>query len=382
MLAAVLFTRPLTVHLGVQYNMRRYWDSIFGLNDERSIWVEEEDLGKEIALLHRDRSYFVNIPQSIDKEITLRLRGLGKTRFNKTGDLLLHVWLNKGEDVRRSLWISETAARNGAEKLVSLDGKQITMVIPPRSYSGLSIRLKGCGRESTYSPRAPVLPQKKRGDVLVKLFVYPDSVTPEYGSFEALSTDNMALEGWVYRRLDEVIRKLGRSSLPVHPIHADAIADLYNRWGWTGIFHALVDRLELAHLNMGLTTSASISVPGSCERIFTVQNNTIVRYNYRISINERFLDNPFSIAAILAHELCHVLYSEKIDDAPKSIGYMTKGEKASLEAERTVDLLVFMFKMGEFQLRVARDKRLTLGYFNQEVFERIQVIISRKLGAF
>ena len=360
-MAAVLFTRPLTVHLGVQYNMRRCWDSIFGLNDERSIWVEEEDLGKEIALLHRDRSYFVNIPQSIDKEITLRLRGLGKTRFNKTGDLLLHVWLNKGEDVRRSLWISETAARNGAEKLVSLDGKQITMVIPPRSYGGLSIRLKGRGRESNNSRRAPVLPQKKRGDVLVKLFVYPDSVTPEYGSFEALSTDNMALEGWVYRRLDEVIRKLGRSSLPVHPIHADAIADLYNRWGWTGIFHALVDRLELAHLNMGLTTSASISVPGSCERIFTVQNNTIVRYNYRISINERFLDNPFSIAAILAHELCHVLYSEKIDDAPKSIGYMTKGEKASLEAERTVDLLVFMFKMGEFQLRVARDKRLTLG---------------------
>jgi hypothetical protein len=51
-----------------------------------------------------------------------------------------------------------------------------------------------------------------------------------------------------------------------------------------------------------------------------------------------------------------------------------------LEEEHTVDLLVFMFKIGEFQLRVARDKRLTFGYFNQEVFERMQVIVSKKLN--
>ena len=55
-------------------------------------------------------------------------------------------------------------------------------------------------------------------------------------------------------------------------------------------------------------------------------------------------------------------------------------ERDRLDVERTVDLLVFMFKIGEFQLRTSRDKRLTLGYFNQRVFERIQVIASRKLG--
>jgi hypothetical protein len=104
--------------------------------------------------------------------------------------------------------------------------------------------------------------------------------------------------------------------------------------------------------------------------------------HYRITVKEQLLDNPFSIAAIMGHELCHVVYSERIDDTPKSVGYVIKSEKATLEEERTVDLLVFMFKLGEFQLRVARDKRLTLGYFNQEVFERIQVIVSRKLSLF
>ena len=42
---------------------------------------------------------------------------------------------------------------------------------------------------------------------------------------------------------------------------------------------------------------------------------------------------------------------------------------------KTVDLLVFMFKIGEFQLRVSRDQRLAIGYFNQGVFERMQVIV-------
>jgi hypothetical protein len=192
----------------------------------------------------------------------------------------------------------------------------------------------------------------------------------------------MASEGWVYRKFDEVIRKLGKSSLPVDPIQASTIADLFNEGGWTSIFSALVDHLRLTHVKIKLTMSASIPLPGSCERTAVVHNNALVGYNYRITIKEQFLDNPFFIAAIMSHELCHVVYSERIDDTPKSVGYVIKTEKAALEEERAVDLLVFMFKIGEFQLRVARDKRLTLGYFNQEVFERIQVIASRKLNSF
>jgi hypothetical protein len=362
--------------------MKKFWDSIFGLNYELSIWVEEEDLGKEKTLYHKNKHYFVKIPQEINKEIILRLRGLGKTRGNKTGDLFLHVWLNKGEDVRKDLWLSETSARNGADKKLLLDGKLITMVIPPKSYTGLTIRLKGFGRKSSFSRYAPALKKKKKGNLYVKLFVYPDSIMPNYGTFETLSTENMALEGWVYRKFDEVIHKLGRSSLPVRPIQAGAIADLFNEWDWMRIFHTLVDHLKLDHLKIELATSASISEPGNCERIADIQNNKFVGYIYKITINEQFLDNPFFIAAILAHELCHIVSSEKIDDTPRPVGYVIKNEKSTLEEERTVDLLVFMFKMGEFQLRVARDKRLTLGYFNQEVFERIQVIVSKKLNSF
>lgn len=362
--------------------MREFLDRILSLDDERSIWVEEEDLGNEKAIFHKNKRYFVKIPKNINKKITLRLRGFGKRRRNKIGDLFLHVWLNKGEDIFKTLWLSETSARDGADKRLLLDGKAITMIIPPKSYNGLIIRLRGHGREGSFSPRAPAVHSKKRGNALVKLIVYSDCITPRYGSFEMLSTDSMALEGWVYRKFDSVISKIGRSSFPKHAIQADKVADLFNEWGWMSIFDALVNYLNLSHLSIEFTTSTSISAPGLCEKTPAVKDNKFVGYEYKITINQQFLDNPFSITAILAHELCHVVYSERIDDRPKATGYVVKTEKVTLEEERTVDLLVFMFKIGEFQLRVARDIRLTLGYFNQEIFDRMQVIVSKKLNSF
>lgn len=359
--------------------MKKYWNTLFGLDYERSIWIEQEDLGTEKTITLNNKQFRVAIPQTINKHVILRLRGFGKTRGDQAGDLFLHVWLNKGEDINRSLWLSETSARNGVHKKLLSGEKKLIVAVPPKSYNGLTIRAKGLGQRPGFSWRAPFL-DRKRGNLLVKLFVYPDTVTPNYGSFEALSTDNMALEGWVYQKIDEVIRKAGKSAFPVNPIQADTVADLFNERGWTGIFHALAGHLKLTHLNIEPIKSDSISLPGSCQKFVTYQNNVPVSRKYTITIREQLLDHPFLIAAILAHELCHVIYSERIAGNPMSAGYGTQAGKASLEEERTVDLLVFMFKIGEFQLRVARDKRLTLGYFNQEVFERMQAIVSRKLN--
>jgi hypothetical protein len=365
-------------------NIRNYfkniWNAIFPLNYEHTIWVEEDDLGKEKLINHKNKNYYVKIPAKINGKVALRLGGLGKKRKNTTGDLLLHVWLNKGIDIRKCLWLSESSVINGTEKILSLDEKKIRLVVPPKSHDGLVIRIKGLGGVSEFNKNAPFV-HRKRGNLLVKLFVYPDSITPQYGSFDSLNIDEMALEGWVYRKIDEVVDKISKSALPIKPLQADAIADLFNELGWRGILHALIDHLKLNKLNIGIAKSTFISLPGSCQRAATTRDGVPQTYNYFITINERFLDNPFSIAAILAHELCHAVYAERIEDKSRSTGYGTKSEQATLEEEHTVDLLVFMYKLGEFQLRVARDERLTLGYFDQRIFERIQVIVSKKLNA-
>jgi hypothetical protein len=246
--------------------MKKIWNTIFGLDVERSMWVEEEDLGKEKVFYYKDHRYFVKIPQTIHKHITLRLRGLGKTRGTKKGDIFLHVWLNTGEDVTKNLWLSETSARNGADKKLRLDGKTITMVVPPNSHRGLTIRLKGYGREGSFGPYAPPLRKKKRGNALVKLFVFPDCVKPIYGAFENLSTDSMALEGWVYRNIDEVIQKVGKPSFQVSSLQAETVANLFNESGWMGIFDALITHLKLNQIHIAVKKSDPDSLPGSCQR--------------------------------------------------------------------------------------------------------------------
>lgn len=293
----------------------------------------------------------------------------------------------KGEDIKKSLWLSETAARNGGQKMLGIGSKRIQMVIPEKSRDGLVIRLRGLGTKPEFSLRDSFVP-RENGNLLVKLHVYPDNVEPTYGSFDTLSIDNMALEGWVYRKFDEVIDKMGRSSFFVKPMRADTVTDPFNQWGWKGVFDALVIHLGLRRLKITAKTSNSIVQPGECQGEITYHNLVPKSVHYVITINDQFIDNPFAVAAIMAHELCHVVYYERIenliqrDTVNSGLGqpslWRSKAGEDLLQFERTVDLLVCMFKLGEFQIRTSRDRRLTLGYFNQEIFERMQVIVARK----
>ena len=137
--------------------MRRWWDCIFGIDREISIWIEEEELGQEKPISFKKRNFLVKIPQVVEKQITLRLKGLGKTRFGKTGDLFLHLWLNKGEDVKRNLWISDTDARMGTEKFMFTGNRNIVVTIPRGSYNGRTIRLKGLGWKPKFGATCPVI---------------------------------------------------------------------------------------------------------------------------------------------------------------------------------------------------------------------------------
>ena len=359
--------------------MRKFWDRLFDLNDRRSLWVTAEDLGTEKAITHRARQYLVKIPRTIQKKVVLRLRGLGKTRRGQTGDLLLSVWLNQGEDVHLKLWVSASSVQNHQEKRLWLEEKKVMMRLPATAKDGTTVRRKGLGKPMEFNWRAPLL-DRQRGNLLVKLSVYPDVITPQYGSFDQLETEDMALEGWVDQKVDEIIGKIGKSALPARPLQAERVADEFNDYGWRGVFRLLVNHLKLKKINIELTDSATITMPGSCQKSVHLRDHVPVAYSYTITLHSQFLDNPFAVAAIAAHELGHVMYAEWFEKALPSGEQPLKSAQATLEEERTVDLLAFLFKMGEFQLRTARDQRLTIGYFNQRLFERMQVIVARKLG--
>jgi hypothetical protein len=360
--------------------MRRFWDRLFGMDVHRSIWIEQDELGKERVVKRNRKRYRVKIPKEIDRKVTLRLSGIGRTKGGLTGNIYLHIWLNKGEDIRRDYWIPETVARNGVDRKLIVGDKRPSIYIPEGSRDGLVIRYTGLGRMPDFDWRKPFL-RRKRGNFLLKLHVYPDTVLPRYGSFEDLPTRDMYLEGWVYRKYDQILEKIDLSSFPEEPIAVDRIARLFNQYGYRGVFRGLVGHLGLRHLSIDLQKSDSLTVPGYCRRWVTTWDNSRVSRSYTIQIQTQFVNNPFTTAAILAHELCHVVYSERIMDKSEWINGQQPSPVERLNEEQTVDLLVFMYKLGEFQIRVARDKRLTFGYFNQSVFDRMQVIVSRKMTA-
>ena len=283
-------------------------DTVSGLDYHRSIWVEEEELGKDKIIVHKEKKIKFKVPQEIDGKTVLRLKGFGKTRGNLVGNLLLHVWMNKGEDVKGALWLSESSARNGTSKNLLFMGERIQVLVPKGSSGGSIIKVKGLGEKAWFRWSTP-FHSRKRGDLLVKLRAYPDYVKPLYRSPDSLDTDALALEGWVYRKKDEIVAKLGKSILNVQPVKADTIADIFNEYGWKAVFNYLVNHLNLAHLSIMLETSDPDSKPGKCQGNVS-RSGTVVSRSYRVTINEAFIDNPFSVTAISAHELSHVAYHE------------------------------------------------------------------------
>ena len=153
------------------------------------------------------------------------------------------------------------------------------------------------------------------------------------------------------------------------------MADLFNAGGWRAIAGALMTHFGIRNYAVFFEESKSLAVPGQCQKLVRSGSGFKSVQSYTIKIRAIFLDDPFAITAILAHELCHVIEARHL--AACETDPLPQG-KALTELERTVDLLVFLFQLGEFQLRVARESHLSLGYFNQEMFERMYVILERR----
>jgi hypothetical protein len=336
------------------------------LDDRIEILVELDELSNYKSIIHNGREITFRVPPKINRTLPLRLKGLGRTKGDLIGNLRLLLCLNKGEDVYRDLWLSESAARNGATKVLSFT----TVMVPKNSANASIIRLEGLGNTPEFGPSI-ALRGTKKGDLIVKLRVFLDYIRPYYGSFDSLDVDAMALEGWVYRKIDEVIAKLGRKILHVQPVTGELIADLFNQKGWQGIFEFLVNHYRLNNLWIKLETSPYDSKQGNIPGRFQQFNGS-----YFVWINQAYLDNPFTVAAILSHELSHVVHAQYFLQSSQQ---QSKDSKLQLEDERMVDFIVFMYKLGGFQIRVSKDKLVTMGYFSQQIFDRMYVIVTKAL---
>jgi molecular chaperone DnaJ len=119
----------------------------------------------------RTRTISVNIPAGIEDGASLRLRGEGDQVSGKAGDLYLacrelphDFFFREGNNLLCQVSIDMVDAAIGATIPVpTIDGKTLSVAVPPGTQNGTILRLKGLGIRSANNSR--------RGDQLVKIEV-------------------------------------------------------------------------------------------------------------------------------------------------------------------------------------------------------------------
>ena len=294
----------------------------------------------------------------------------------QTGDLLLHITVDQGRDIHGVLWLNETQAQAGCKKRVVCGENCWHIKVPAGSKNGQVLRLKGHGEESDFGKTDP----PARGDSLISLRVFADQVKAMVPPVDAMNVEDLSLESWVYRRTDQILGLLKQSPFSGEAFTAMRAADLFNEMGWEAIAAALRWHLGLQNSPVRFESSSTLTKPGQCRTEVTTRDNKPTGLaNCTIYIHSNFLSDPFAVTAILAHEFCHVLEVSHFG-SERTTPQLTGSDL--MEMERTVDLLVFLYGLGEFQMRVARQSQMTLGYFNQGLFERMHAIWSRKQKEF
>ena len=351
----------------------------------KTIWITEKEFGTVRTIRHHGKKIQYRVPTILGDSVTLRFKGLGQTQNDQAENLMLQIRVDRGKDRHGTLWISETEARTGCLKTIGYENKgpwfwpkkqPIQVPIPGPGVDGSVLRIPGKGQMSDYQWGWPWT-EHPLGNLLVKVRVFPDRVKPVYRHVDALSTENLALEGWVYRQKDEILQAV-RGIAALQPVGASTIADIFNSGGWQAIADFLVHHLRVRHFGIRFECVSDLPVPGQCnKRSETKQGINSIRF--LIKVRTEFIDDPFSATAILAHEICHVIEDQYLSRRGRDCT-LPKGAGLT-ELERRVDLLVFMHQLGEFQLRVARQSNKTFGYFNQEIFERMYVILQNKKNA-
>lgn len=145
-----------------------------------NVTLEEAFVGSEKTISVEGKKLKIKINPGTKDGQKLRLKGLGRatTSDGIKGDLYLNIHILqhpfyeiKEDDLYYNLDIDlYTAVLGGSEKIITLDGKTISITIPEGTESEKTLRLKGLGQRNGGS----------RGDLFVKIHVtIPKNLTKE-----------------------------------------------------------------------------------------------------------------------------------------------------------------------------------------------------------
>lgn len=156
---------------------------------KRTITMRAPEVDPQGHVMLRERALNVEIPKGIQEGQTIRLKGQGTPGLGRgaAGDLYLEVAFNadplyrvSGKDVFFDLPVAPWEAVLGASVKVPTPSGAIMMKIPPGSFGGRELRVKGRG-----------LPAQQPGDLyaVLKIVLPPADSEPARQAYRAMERD-------------------------------------------------------------------------------------------------------------------------------------------------------------------------------------------------
>ncbi len=156
---------------------------------KRTITMRAPEIDPQGHVVLRERTLNVEIPKGIQEGQTIRLKGQGTPGLGRgaAGDLYLEVAFNpdplyraSGKDVYFDLPVAPWEAALGASVKVPTPSGAIMMKIPPGSFGGRELRLKGRG-----------LPARNPGDLyaVLKIVLPPADSENAKEAYRAMARD-------------------------------------------------------------------------------------------------------------------------------------------------------------------------------------------------
>ncbi len=344
-------------------------------NVHGTVWIDDRDIGRRRSIRVDGRTVAFIVPSFEGPTHELRLPGAGRTTVARTGHVLLTLRRIRGETQSRNVWISADERASGTYIDVRTSAGVLKVRVPPGHPAGRILRLREAGPLPDAGTHEPP-PSTRRGDVLLRVLYYTPVLQLRQSSPDELTTEQLALEAMARRRFDEFAKAIPAHFLSKPPLPVARVVDAFNLDGWTAVCACVIGHLEMAAYSIDPPTAESLPprTAGRCESAVFRPSG---RMTHRIAIDIGLIESPFAVAAVCAHELCHVISNEHLrsHESIAKRGVILEGSavgSADIEQEeQRVDFMVCCVGLGHFQVYTRRTAEIHMGYYDQQLFERL-----------
>lgn len=334
-----------------------------------------------------DKKYKINLPVITSGKLH-KLRIVTKHNENSI-EKIIRVRYNKGKTVAKNCWIGKNSLTQSYETVIRVGNRVIKFKVDENANQTYKQKLCSLGilpKISLFS----IFRKKYRGDVIVKFHTYDDTLKVFVPKYESLSNTDLLDEKLGKSKINSLVKSNSNLFDPKksleNKIDNEELVRQFNIYGVKGVFKTIKNHV-LKGVKVKFSINPGLIEPGVCKSVIKTTTcygpysalPTVSKEftKFHIEINPSYIHNPFVAAAVISHELCHVINNRYLNShygsgfAFSSFSEYSKYSNFDkTDEEKTVEVLTIINGLGEYQLRACTFGYI-MGYFSPKVFLRL-----------